>query len=157
CFETHASGEGLAKRLAAALASRSKYIGPLADKPNPTAHDLFAAYETGDEIAREVLAEAIEFWGMAAANLVSLFNPQKIILGGGVFGPATQFIDTIYEEARRWAQPIAIQRVSFEPAQLGPDAGLYGAGFLALESQHQLYPDRREGSKATPDSSLRAE
>ena len=30
---------------------------------------------------------------MASANLVSLFNPEKIIFGGGVFGPATQFLD----------------------------------------------------------------
>ena len=46
---------------------------------------------------------------MASANLVSLFNPEKIIFGGGVFGPATQFLDAIAAEARRWAQPVAIR------------------------------------------------
>ena len=35
---------------------------------------------------------------MAIANLVSLFNPEKIIFGGGVFGPAVRFLDAIYAE-----------------------------------------------------------
>ena len=51
-------------------------------------------------MAKQVLEHAVEFWGMAAANLVSLFNPEKIIFGGGVFGPATQFLDAIATEAR---------------------------------------------------------
>ncbi len=70
---------------------------------------------------------------MAVANLVSLFNPEKIIFGGGVFGPAIQFIPDIYREARKWGQPISMTQVVLEGAQLGGDAGLYGAGRLALE------------------------
>lgn len=115
CFETFASGEGLAKQFG-----------------RGSAHDLFAAYESGDETAKEVLKQAIEFWGMAAANLVSLFNPEKIIFGGGVFGPATGMLEAIAEEAQRWAQPISIRQVKFEASQLGSDAGLYGAGHMAL-------------------------
>ena len=61
---------------------------------------------------RKCLTQAIEFWGMASANLVSLFNPEKIVFGGGVFGPATQFLDAIAAEARRWAQPVAIEHVT---------------------------------------------
>jgi glucokinase len=115
CFETFASGEGLAKQSRMA-----------------SAQELFVAYENGDKVATDVLVLAIEYWGMAAANLVSLFNPEKIILGGGVFGPATRFLDAIAEEARRWAQPISMGRVTFEASKLGGDAGLYGAGHLAL-------------------------
>ena len=48
-----------------------------------------------DELAKKVLGEAIEFWGMASANLISLFNPEKIVFGGGVFGPAIQLLDAI--------------------------------------------------------------
>ena len=95
---------------------------------------MFAAYEQGDEVAKEVVAQAIEFWGMASANLISLFNPEKIVFGGGVFGPATQFLEAIATEARRWAQPVAIERVKFEASQLGGDAALYGAAYLALRA-----------------------
>jgi glucokinase len=132
CFESHASGEGIAKIATDVLARRKAYRGLLRGNRNLTAHDVFSAYDEGDEVAQEVLAQAVEFWGMASANLVSLFNPQKIIFGGGVFGPATRFIDDIATEARRWAQPLAMQRVSFEPSQLGGDAALYGAAYLAM-------------------------
>ncbi len=115
CFETFASGHGLAKQFR-----------------KTSAHELFDAYGNGDKLAKQVIGQAIEYWGMAAANLVSLFNPEKVIFGGGVFGPAVRFLDAIAEESRRWAQPISMERVKFEAAQLGRDAGLYGAGHLAL-------------------------
>lgn len=140
CFETHASGEGLAKQLAAALATRTAYRGSLRGERRATARDLFAAYEAGDDVARDVLQKAVEFWGMAAANLVSLFNPEKIIFGGGVFGPATRFLGDIAHEARRWAQPISMSRVTFEASRLGSDAGLYGAGHLALFGSRLVGP-----------------
>jgi glucokinase len=69
---------------------------------------------------------------MAAANLVSLFNPEIIVFGGGIFGPAAKFLDRIRDEARRWAQPIAIEQVRFVVTSLGSDAGLFGAGRLAM-------------------------
>jgi glucokinase len=97
---------------------------------------LFEAYDRGDEIAQRVLSDAVEFWGMAAANLVSLFNPETIVFGGGVFGPAARFLDGIAAEAKRWAQPIAIEQVRFVPSALGGDAGLYGAARLALSHKH---------------------
>ena len=99
-----------------------------------TAENLFDAYGKGDLLAHKVLDQAIEFWGMASANLVSLFNPEIIIFGGGVFGPATQFLDRIYEEAKKWAQPIAIQQVRFMKSMLSGNAPLLGAAFLAFKN-----------------------
>jgi len=72
---------------------------------------------------------------MAVANLVSLFNPETIIFGGGVFGPAVRFLDRIAAEAKRWAQPLAIQQVRLVPSALAGDAGLYGAARLAFNQQ----------------------
>ena len=97
-----------------------------------SAKDIFDAYEMGDELSKKVIANAVECWGLATANLVSLFNPEKIIFGGGVFGPALKFLDEIYIEAKKWAQPISIQQVQLQASALGSDAGLYGAGLLAL-------------------------
>jgi glucokinase len=74
---------------------------------------------------------------MATANLVSLFNPEKIIFGGGVFGPAVSLIPNIKEEATKWAQPISIKQVSFEASALASDAGVCGAAFLALKNLSQ--------------------
>ncbi|MGI8583171.1 MAG: ROK family protein [Chitinophagaceae bacterium] len=134
CFEHHASGEGIAK-VAREILKKENYNGMLKQKPSEelTAHDIFAAYEKNDKVAKEVFSICIRFWGMAVANLVSLFNPGRIILGGGVFGPAIQFISAIKDEATKWAQPISMKQVSIEASALGNDAGLYGAGYLALK------------------------
>lgn len=144
CFEHHASGEGLVKIARELLATDKSYSDILKLRTNRktgssvekdfTAADIFAAYQSGDPVAKKVLDQAVEFWGMAAANLVSLFNPEKIIFGGGVFGPAKEFLPRIFTEAKRWAQPVSIRHVKFVASQLGGDPGLYGAGYLALRS-----------------------
>jgi glucokinase len=141
CFEHHASGEGLAKVAKALLAAhpgrpagRGCRVTRLQGCEGLTARDVFAAYDRGDPLAIEVIAQAVEFWGMAVANLVSLFNPEKIIFGGGVFGPGAKFLGDIYAEAKKWAQPISIKQVKLQVSKLGGDAGLYGAGCLALQA-----------------------
>ena len=135
-FEYHTSGPGIARSAERMLqsGSGSKYL--IAGKI--TAGDVFAAWSKNDPVALKVMEQCIEFWGMAVANLVSLFNPEKIIFGGGVFGPALQFLDRIHEEARKWAQPIGIEKVKLEGTALKGDAGLYGAGYLALK--HDFEP-----------------
>jgi len=136
CFEYHASGEGLAKVARELLESNQKYNGVLRTKlpEQITAYDLFEAFETGDAIAVQTFDTAIQFWGMAVANLVSIFDPEKIIFGGGVFGPATMFLDDIYREAKKQAQPVSIQKVTLEASQLGGEAVLIGAGYMALNA-----------------------
>ena len=126
CFEDAASGPGLVR-----------IARDFMDTGYTNAGDVFAAYDRDDEIGVEVIDNAIELWGMAAANLVSLFNPEVIVFGGGVFGPAVKFLDRIYAEAKRWAQPIAIEQVRFVASELGSDAGLFGAGRLAMLAEHE--------------------
>jgi glucokinase len=137
CFEYHASGPGIAAKARRLIQEDASYDGELrcGDIETLTARDVFAAYDSWDPIAVQVLDEAVAYWGMAVANLVSLFNPETIIFGGGVFGPAVQFLERVREEAMRWAQPISIQQVQLRASQLGDDAVLYGAGRLALMSQ----------------------
>lgn len=134
CFEHHASGEGIAKVACELLASNNGYQGKLREIATDklTSYHVFTAFEHHDEIAVKTLENSIQMWGMAVANLVSLFNPEKIILGGGVFGPAAKFKKRVFEEARKWAQPISITKVKLEISALGDDAGLIGAARLAM-------------------------
>ena len=134
CFEYHASGEGLS-RMAEKYSENNTDLFKDADQLTGnqiTSMNIFDAYRKDHSTAIKVIRESIEFWGKASANLVSLFNPEKIIFGGGVFGPAIQFLDEIYMEAKKWAQPISINKVKFEPSKFGGEAGLYGAGYLSL-------------------------
>jgi glucokinase len=136
CFEYYASGEGIARLTRECLEQDEGYAGQLrrVSESELTAHHVFTAYEDGDPLAERVIAECIQYWGMAVANLVSLFNPEKIIFGGGVFGPALRFLSAIGDEARRWAQPISMAKVRLEASELHGNAAIHGAGFLALKS-----------------------
>lgn len=136
CFEYHGSGAGLAAVARRLLQEVPDHRGALCDVPaaSLTAQHVFAAAEAGDVLAQRVLDDAVQYWGMAIANLVSLFNPERIILGGGVFGPAYRFLDRIRAEAKRWAQPISITQVVIDVSALAGDAVLYGAGALALDA-----------------------
>jgi glucokinase len=135
CFEDQASGPGLVRVALDLIADDPDYLGPLVNITLLSAAHIFDAHARGDIIAQRTIDNAVELWGMAAANLVSLFNPEMIVFGGGVFGPAIQFLDRIKAEAKRWAQPIAIEQVRIVGSELGDDAGLYGAGYLALSTR----------------------
>lgn len=135
CFEQHASGEGIAHAARALLLKNHSYKGVLRKREinTITAHDVFTAFEENDPLALSIIGECIEFWGMGAANLVSTLDPEVIVFGGGIFGPAARFLERIRCEAARWAQPVSMRRVVFTVSELGEDAALTGAARLVME------------------------
>jgi glucokinase len=133
CFEYNASGDGLV-RLANDIFNKVQPNTSL-DIPNLRAEDIFSAHEINDALAIATIDIAIDYWAKGVANLVSIFNPEIIIFGGGVFGPGLKFLDQIYEKSRKWAQPIAIQEVKLAGGQLGVDAQLFGAAKLVMEKE----------------------
>jgi glucokinase len=131
-LEALASGTAIARRAAELLAEghpsslRQTGSSPL------DAESVSAAAESGDALARRVLREAGEALGRALAGLVHIFNPQRIILGGGVARAG----ESLWEPVRRTLQaevmnPAFLEGVDLVPAALGDDAGLVGALVLA--------------------------
>ena len=139
CLEYLASGEGIARMARRLVGEAPGYHGSLriADMSALTARDVFNAYEKNDPIAGAIITSCIELWGMAAAALVSLLDPDVLVFGGGVFGPAAAFLDRIHKEAEKWGQPVAMQRVIFAASQLGENAGLIGAACFAYRALGQ--------------------
>lgn len=133
-FEYYASGNGIARSAREALRKSGRPTSILDDIPvhELTSHHIFKALKKKDPVAVEVVQKAVRYWGMAVANLVSIFNPEKVIFGGGVFGPAGVLLDKILEESKKWSQPLAILEISLEVTTLDGDAGLIGAGYLAI-------------------------
>lgn len=138
-FEYYASGNGIEERTKDLVRIEKNYRGVLRQKPivRITGQDVFKAFEDNDPIAQQIIYQAVKYWGMAAANIVSLLNPQKIIWGGGIFGPAASLIPEIYNESCKWAQPIAIKQVEYAASQLDGNAGLVGAAYLAIRSKDE--------------------
>jgi glucokinase len=127
CFEYNASGDGLSRLANDLYRSDKRYHNSMLQPGKMDAAEIFEAWEQNDTLALEVMKTAIQYWGKGVANLVSIFNPEIIIFGGGLFGPALQFLKDIYQEATKYAQPIAIKEVVFCPGVLGAEAQLFGA------------------------------
>ena len=121
CWEWEAAGPGIARAFGVSAAE-----------------DVVAAAHDGNAAARDVLLTAARHTGRGIANIVSLLNPEVVVLGGGVVqGAGTLIIDAIRDEAARWAQPIAWRRCRIELTTLGENAGLLGAARLALDGAIQ--------------------
>lgn len=136
CFEYYASGTGIGERAQDLLRAEgfNGDFGGATSIDEVRAENVFAAYDAGHPVAVEVLKKAILMWGMASANIVSIFNPERVIWGGGVFGPGRRFIEEIKAEARKWAQPIAINQVEFLPARADYNPILSGAAYIAFNN-----------------------
>lgn len=99
-----------------------------------TCADVTQLARRGDETARAVLSEAGHSLGLLLANLVSMFNPSVIVIGGGVAQAGDFIVYPAIEEMKRWAQPIAVRQVRVLISRLGNSAGLLGVAKLAFEA-----------------------
>lgn len=91
------------------------------------------AARQGDPVAREAIAEAGRYLGIAIANLVNLFNPQVVIVGGIIGRSGEHILDPLRREVRRRALPDAIAGLEIASSAFpGEEAGALGAAALFL-------------------------
>jgi glucokinase len=137
CFEAEASGNSVGRKArqaiqAGALSEMARLAGGSIDRI--TAETVTAAARDKDPLALKIIEETAAYLAMGVANIVSLLNPEMIVLGGGLFQAGDLLLDPVRREFGRWAQPLAARGVRLELSRLGEDAGLYGAGRLAWQS-----------------------
>ena len=103
-----------------------------------TAEEALAAARRGEPRAQVAVARAAEVLGAAAANLVSLVDPEVVVFAGGVIaGGADLLLPRIREIVAREAQPQVARGVCIVPAELGEDAAWLGAARLAVVEGHK--------------------
>ena len=95
--------------------------------------ELFALYHLGNPIARKVIEENTRLLGVGIASLINIFNPEKIILSGGVSEAGDFYVDMIKTHAFKYAKPECMKGVKIEQAELGNKGGFLGAAFCASE------------------------
>jgi glucokinase len=71
---------------------------------------------------------------MGVANLINIFNPAIVVLGGGVMEAGDLLLAPVRKDIRRWAHPIAAAQTRIELTRLGHQAGLLGAAKLAMDA-----------------------
>jgi len=136
CFEAEASGNSVARKARELLErGRASSMTVLAGGriEGVTAEVVVEAARRKDPLAMEVVAETVAYLAMGIANIVSILNPEVVVVGGGLFQAADVFLDPVRREFKRWAQPLAARKVRIELSSLGEDAGLYGCGKLAWD------------------------
>jgi glucokinase len=128
-WENLAAGPGIARRAQELVASgRASSLDPA----NLTARMVFEAARQGDVLARDVIEEAAGFIGLGIAAIISLANPEIVVLGGSVGQQGDLLLETVSATATRWAQPISARDVRFISSALGEGAGLLGAAYSAF-------------------------
>lgn len=121
CLETVAGGWGIAQRAAARIGSPDLL----------TAEAVFEAAAAGDPVASAVIGDAGEFLGRAAVLLMRLWDPDRLVLGGGLFFSGSPLVDAVDRavQAGGLARQVSptVHRGAFER-----DAGLIGGACLVL-------------------------
>jgi glucokinase len=137
CFEAEASGNSVGRKATRLLADgRPSLMRELAggDTAKITAAIVAEAARKNDPVARAVINDTVAYLAMGIANIVSILNPEIIVLGGGLFQASELLLEPIKRDFKRWAQPLSARSVRIELSELGEDAGLYGCGKLAWDS-----------------------
>lgn len=130
CLEALASGTGIVNRTRERLKAEPDRATRLREKETLTAKEVIAAAQAGDPLAADIVKETQVFLGLGIANVINLFNPKKIVFGGGVSKAGEYLLKPAIEIARNHALKGIASSVEFGVTALGEDVGLYGAAAL---------------------------
>lgn len=130
CAEAVASGTAIMKRANEAINSKAETS--LKNYEEVTAKEVFIEAEKGDKVAKDILNDALSYLGITIANLANTFDPDKIIIGGGVSQAGRIIFDKIEEEMDRRCLRTIYNNCKVEKASLGNKAGVLGAAALAI-------------------------
>jgi glucokinase len=143
CWERYASGSGLAwlgQRAADSGAAPELARGGRA----VTGEAVVAAARAGEVGARAVMAEFSWWLAAGLANLVDLFDPEVVLVGGGLADEADLFLDATREAFGQLVLGGAVRSATrVEAATLGSAAGAIGAALLAVEAGVPTPPPSR--------------
>ncbi len=134
CFEAHCSGPAIAAMgVKAVLQGMTTRIGEMAnhDLNQITPKLIMHAAESGDAVASEILQRAGELLGIGIGNVITLFSPEKVVIGGGVSALGEWILAPIRKTIKERCRAAPVEKVEIVRAALGQDAGAMGAAIWA--------------------------
>lgn len=134
CWESLASGEAIA----AWMQQRQPAAVPL------TAAQICALAEAGNPLALEAMDREGRYLGVGLANLITIFAPQTVVLGGGVMKSSHLFLPRALDTIRRVCTQVPLENTTISLAALGSDAGLAGAAQAWLSRYGQSGSDETQ-------------
>jgi glucokinase len=140
CWETLASGRALATEARRLIKKGTtttilELAGGDVDEVN--AEVIHRAALAGDRLAKRLIARTGYYLGVGLANLINIFNPELIVIGGGLANSGDMLLRPAYEEAGRRAFKESYQATRFARAELGRNSGVIGAAVYALKQSRK--------------------
>lgn len=105
--------------------------------PHVNARTVALAAEAGIPLAQEIIAQAAEALGAGLVNILHIFNPDILILGGGVTQMGALLLDPTYRIVRERTMRVPYEAAKIVMAKLGTNVGLIGAGALIYHAMQQ--------------------
>lgn len=130
CLEMFASATAIVRQ---AKEGRNRFPNSILSGEDVTAADVYEAARQGDPLALEVFKNVGTYLGVGVANLVNLFNPEIIVIAGGVSAGWDLFEKFMHHEVIERAFGSQQANVKIVPARCGDNAGLLGATKLAFD------------------------
>lgn len=135
CWETLASGTALAREAQRRIeeGARTSILDYAQGNPRKiTAQAVHAAALQGDTLAQELIARTGYYIGVGLANLINIFNPELVLIGGGLANIGDMLFEPAFQTAEKRAYKQSFQAARFVFAQLGRYSGVLGAAAYAL-------------------------
>lgn len=137
CLEAYASGPAIATRAREVLerdGNASLMPGMVGgDLSRLTAQTVYDAAKEGDRVADEIVRDTARYLGAAVANLLNIFNPDVVVIAGGVTLAGDRLFVPLQAEVRRRAFAPAVEAVRIVPGALPGTAGVVGAAKAYLD------------------------
>jgi predicted NBD/HSP70 family sugar kinase len=150
CLEAYVGAEGILDRYRKARGGRAI---PRPDEQSQL--DFLLAAADRSATAATVLDETVGYLGAGIANLVNLFNPERIVLGGWAgLALGSRLLPQIKQATANHALHHAYRQTSIELCQLGPDAVAVGAATLPVAALLALGSDPRQRADNRPVSTV---
>jgi glucokinase len=135
CLEAVCSGTGIARRFVEKLQSgaSSIVIEKVQNIEQVTTKHIAEAAAEGDSLAADIWEETIFYLSIGLGNLIVMFEPEAIILGGGVSMTGEQLLQPLRQQIYSHIKILPAEKIQILHAGLGAESGIYGA--LALTEQ----------------------
>jgi glucokinase len=130
CLELFASATAIVRMARESLA---QFPQATLSAENLTAEKVYDAGRKGDELALSVFKRAGKYLGIGLANLISVIDPEIIVVSGGVVNGWDLLAEEMYQEVSERAFRATAHQVKIAPAECGDNAGLLGAARLAFD------------------------
>ena len=102
---------------------------------------MFQAAADGDALAQEVVRDTATYLGTAIGSLINIFNPDMIVLFGGMTNAGEQLFGPVRDEVRKRSFKIGADRCQIVRSTLGAEAGVIGAAITAMQHLDEQQSD----------------